>query len=226
MKPLGTLIVVALIVCLAGCQDALRFAPSEAVKQNVAIASESSARLAILTDTQEQVTPMMVDLAAATATGTKAAQSYIGMPKDYGPVQVTVANLASDDAALRAQGKIEAGETATTATNEGSQRPTVKDVVGDTKSWVYFALDTADIWVPLFGGVGAAAWIMALRKKVDVLFGALDTTVTSIEKTPNIPDAFYNRQTDKLTDPEAKVIADLGGTGQEVVTPTPVKPSA
>ena len=56
MKPLGTLIVVALIVCLAGCQDALRFAPSEAVKQNVAIASESSARLAILTDTQDMHT--------------------------------------------------------------------------------------------------------------------------------------------------------------------------
>lgn len=222
MRPLISMLLVMMVLCVAaGCQDSLRLAPSEAVQQNAAIAAESASRLAVLVDTREQVSPAMVDLAEATATGAKAAQNYIGLPEDYAPVQATVARLASEDAVQRAQAKIEAGQVADTATIEGSKRPTATDVVEQANTWADVILDNLDVWLPILGFGGLTAYTTMVRAKKNQAIDALKTTVSSIEKTPEIPATFYDRQDAKLTDEQKKLIADLGGTGPGVsTTPT------
>lgn len=212
---LWALTAMLLVWVAGGCTSVMRWEPSQAVKENAATSSAAAERLATLSATQDQVTPAMRKLANAAAAGFRSAISYIGLPKDTSFLD-TVRALESENAEEQAAAAAKAEALATTAATEGAARPTPSDVVDEANRWTDALLDNADVWLPILGLGSLSVYTALIRKKKDEALAALKTTVQSVEKTPGIPAAFYERQGEKLTDAQAAVIAELGGTG-----PTP-----
>jgi len=139
----------AAMLLAGGCSDALRFAPSEAQKQNAYLHSRTL-QLAASEAVQEQAGEPLVRLTQAADLQADAMLAYFGLPKQLPPTEAIEDLLSEENAAVTSQ-----------AHDEAMQRPDPWDV---TDNLLEFGIALAGVVGGVYGTKAAATLSTAKQK--------------------------------------------------------------
>jgi hypothetical protein len=179
MKKLAFVVAVGMLFC-AGCEG-VRFAPSEAQKQNAWVHSRTAA-YASQTAQNEQVSEKLQELTKLSETQSQAFVAYYGLPEEL-PKADTVNDVLSESNK----------QLATTAIIQSKQRPDAWDIADST-------LELGIAIAGLFGGAGAIR-VMSFLQQAKAKSNALKEIVLANEifkKTnPDSAEAFKDAHTNQ-----------------------------
>ena len=144
MNRVGVVMLVGLVLVVCGC-DALRFAPSEAVRQNSLLQQRTTAALAVRAK-EEQTSAVLQALAQRAAVQSEAVLAYTGFPEQVNELDSVEELLGDQSVAITSH-----------AQADGQQRPSVWQV---TDALLELGIGLA----ALAGGVYGSRAVRAIRQ--------------------------------------------------------------
>ena len=176
MKRLATVVIVGILFCV-GCGQ-IRFAPSEAQKQNAWVHNQTAA-FAAHEAQNEQVSAQLQELTKLSETQSRAFVAYCGLPEQL-PAADTVNDVLSESNK----------QLATTAIEQSKQRPDMWDIADSS-------LELGIALAGLFGGVYAtriAKFLQDAKAKSNALKEIVLANEIFKKTNPDAADAFKDAQ--------------------------------